>query len=125
MITLLYRLIHYEPSQDHEDNVKRSFYFICALLSTLPIGLVYLIFLVLDNNHIAIELIFIVIEILIIGLIYFFTVFRMSKRFIESNEGRRYYKFGRFTNFLKPLIILGMFAIVILLGRSMSMFFVN
>lgn len=119
MIRLLFKVIHYEPSPDHKDNVMRSFNLIWILLSTLPAGLIYLIYKRTPEKNEAAELLFFASEILVIGLIYYIIVTRKSKVFIESEVGTHYFKFGKFTNVLKPLVLLMTLGVIIILGRVM------
>lgn len=119
MIELLYKIIHYEPSPEYKDNVMRSFHFIWALLSTLPAGLIYLIYKKMSKKNQTTEFAFLASEILVIGLIYYIIVTRKSKVYIETDLGRHYFRLGRFTNLLKPLIPLTLFGVIIIIGRIM------
>lgn len=123
MIKFLFKVIHYEPSSEHKDNVMRSFYFIWALLSTLPVGLIYLVYKRTPERNATLELLFFASEILVVGLIYYLIVMRKSKVFIESDLGRHYFTLGRFTNIFKPLIPVIMFGVVVMLGRMIFILF--
>lgn len=119
MIKLLYKIIHYEPSPDHKDNVMRSFHFILALTSILPILLLYIVYMKIPITHIAKDFVFCGIGIAILGSTYYLIVVRQAKVFTETTIGRQYYDFGKFNTLLKTLAFLLLVGLVILIGRLM------
>ena len=123
MIKFLYKVLHYEPSSEHKENVMMSLHFICALASTFPVGLTYLVYKKTPEKDSTIDTLFFATAVLFIGLSYYIIVSRNSKMFIETELGQHYFKFGRYTNIVKPFILVIMFALVFLLGRIIFIFF--
>jgi len=119
MIHLLYKLFHYEPSPNHEDNVKRSLHIIWALISILPVAFVYLLYMDIKENNFYYDLIFYFLILLIIVLNYYFVIVRKLKVFVETDIGKMYYNFGKFNTVGKTIAILAGFGLVIIAGRLM------
>jgi hypothetical protein len=122
MVKLLYKIIHYELSPDHKDNVLRSFYFIWAIITTLPVIAIYVLFRNYSfGESLFNELLFYGIEITVICFTYYLIVIREAKLFIETPVGIEYFDFGKFNGILKILAFLFLLGVVVVFGR---MFFV-
>lgn len=123
MVKFLYKIIHYELSPDHKDNVLRSFYFIWAIITTLPVIAIYVLFKNYSFGESFDEVLFYGIEITVIGFTYYLIVIREAKFFIETPVGKEYFDFGKFNGILKILAFLFLFGLVVVSGRMFFIFF--
>lgn len=123
MIKLLYKIIHYEPSVDHKDNVKRSFYLIWGMISSVPGMVIYIYYNSIPDKTLLSDIIFFGIEILVLGLIYYMLVVRTAKLYIETNIGFEFYDFGKLNHILKTIVFLVGQGVVVLIGRLILVLF--
>src|SRR5687768_16592627 len=103
MIRFLYKIIHYEASDDHKSNVSRSFHFIFALISTLPATLLYLTYARAVRKNSDYDLLFYGIEIFLLGCLYYLIVIRKRNIYLATSWASQYYDFGKLNIVLKIL----------------------
>lgn len=116
MIEFLYKVIHCEISVDRKMDIFRSFSIIWALFSTLPVGLIYVIYSKLSTRNIYTDVLFYTTEFAIMASIYYFIVVPHYKIYNETSIGLQYFHFGKFNGVLKILVFISLFGFMVLLG---------
>ena len=116
MIKFLYKVIHYEPTADHKENVSRSFGLITALIIILPIGILYLLYKGINEKTLLTDIFFLGIVLALIAIVYFL-IQKTRKSYIKNNLSSQYYNFGKFNTLFKTLIVLLLLGFIILIGR--------
>jgi undecaprenyl pyrophosphate phosphatase UppP len=118
MIRFIYKIVHFETSLDHKDDVMKSFLFIWIFASIIPFVLLYLMYNKFIERSIYLDYALVLMAILISILLYYAIRIRQAKTFIERGLDREYYDFGRYNTILKTLAILAILGLIILLGRA-------
>jgi RsiW-degrading membrane proteinase PrsW (M82 family) len=121
MIKFLYKVIHYEPTAEHNTNVSRSFLLITTLIITLPLSILYLLYDSINRKNSLTDVFFLIIAVALITIVYLL-IRKTWKMYLIKNTGFQYYNFGKYNTLLKTFIVLLLIGFIIVVGRSFAFF---
>ena len=105
MIRFIYKLIHFEGSIDHRENVMKSFLFIWIFVSIIQFVFLYLLYIRFTERNTSFDYTFLLIAILTSVLLYYLIRVRQVKIFFDKGIDKEYFDFGKYNGILKPTFV--------------------
>lgn len=117
MIRFIYKIIHFEGSPDHKENVMKSFLFIWIFASITQFVLLYLIYISIAERNKILDYALLFFVIFTFAIFYYLIRIRLVKIFLDRGLDNDFYDFGKSNGILKPVSVIVIIGLIVLIGR--------
>lgn len=117
MIKLLFKILHFESTPNHKNNVGNTFLFIWIFSSIIQYIIFYKICLIFKIQVQLHDYYFLLGTLLISFTTYYIIYFRILINFERKGLDKEFYDFGKLNKIIKPTILCLFLIIIVFLGR--------